>query len=938
MHPPHSPDTSYIRKWLGEAAALVSSVKIPQTIQISSGVAFPSNLSSTPPLTSHPSTTPPLTDSHMSSTPPLTDSQMSLTPPFSVPQMPLTPPITSSFFPTTHISADQFSSSPILTRLTSTPPSAYFPSTPPPSASYIHSSNFLSYLSSAPPHVATSYVPSTPPPSAEYFPSTPPPSTYLLFGSERGGVLSTDALRHSQLLQAKLAELAAARSSPWPEENDIQSTSINISSPVFVSTTTKSEMIKTGRENSSLVDNYNTWTGKTSDNKTDKTLDWRIKEIQNESPVHDKSLSEEYSSFKYTPETKIPESYEKQNDLIKFSSENTESEAPRSFLGLSVSKPIEYVQKESDWSISNRVKSIFEDIKKNAISDFVKQRELDESMKEGAKLQDDKTKGTQFTGDWWTSLTDRNKIAEDLENKTSWGYNEINRVSERNTDLDDLMKSSSESQTLDDKMAVDLEMKILDEEVAQAMKSNANWMDNGKISPPNKHDDLISKTNARNITKTADNSQYHEMSSSAEIHKDGVTPPISEQKEIDHKNKGVTIEEATFKRSGREGRRGSDGGSGRVNRGSRGDTPPLSRESRGSFKRARRGSGEGGSPVGGGAMVEECIIRPRVEAEKSNDEEVPQVTVSTELLREGSEFSKTLKGVQTEMDSLTRLTDNVFEEVDKTGDNTPTIVSQIVMKSLNERPKVLGGENGDEILVSDSSAATCTVSLSSSESRKSWAGIDSGSRETKSDCRDSRDSDKSSISTSSSRSDMESESTKRVRAYLESLSARIKQQIPYSSSSDSHNSSSTAPSSRLVSMSSSETPPTSARLMSYSSSETPPSSACPMSVSSSETPPNSADAVAGTPGARPSLTESPTSSAFFGSTPPHSAGLSSSTNMTVDALSLMAGDGAIPAAGLLQRATSCDSINSDTSITLGELEEAAGQVTAQLSTTLIYDA
>lgn len=786
-------------------------------------------------------------------------------------------------------------------------------------------------------------MPSTPPPSAEYFPSTPPTSSYLAFGSERGGVLSTDALRHSQLLQSRLAEVAASRGISSAEGNDT-SNSLNRSSPVFVTPTSTAD-INSEKEKISLPGNYNTRSAKTNHSKVDnKTLDRRLKETKSDTNIDEKHSSEEYSSIKYTPETKIPEKYEKQGNNFKLSPENTEGEITKSFLGLSVVKPVEYVQKESDWSISNRVKSIFDDIKRNAISDFVKS----ESAKDSSKALDDKTKLAQTSGDWWSSLTDRNKLSEDLEKNSLWGYNETSHVPERNIDLSltkssvDINSATSRGESiLEDRIAIDLEIKKLDEEVAQTMKSNTNWKENTNISSLNKNNESVGDNNARNLTKTDDHLQNGDVNCNREIIKEESTPPISEQKEVDHKNKGVTNEEAAFKRSGREVRSGSDGGGARGSWGSRGDTPPLSRESRGSLKRARRGSGEGGSPVGGGAMVEDCIIRTRVEAEKASDEEVTEVAVSTELLREGSEFSKTLKGVQTGMDSLTRLTDNVFEEGDKNDDEVNVIVNHVSIQPLNERPKVLGGENSENSENTNNQDTQkkdpAEVNLSSSENRKSWAGMESGSRDTKSDSRDSRDSDKSSMSTSSSRSDMESESTKRVRAYLESLSARIKQQIPYSSSGESHNSSSTGTSSRLVSMSSSETPPTSARLTSYSSSETPPSSACPMSLSSSETPPNSADAVAGTPGARPSLSDTPTSPAFFSSTPPFSAGFNSNN---ADSLSFLSNDAfgtVTPQPGILQRASSCDSINSDTSISLEELEEAVGQVTAQLSVTLIYD-
>ena len=946
---PQSPDSSYIRKWLGEAAALVSAVKIPQTVQFSSSIGFSSNLSSTPPPASALSSTPPLTDSHLSSTPPLTDSQLSISPPFTVAHLPTTP-ISNSLFANSHSSATHFASSPIHSKVASTPPSLYFPSTPLPSASFLHSSGSPSYLPTSSPPISASYVPSTPPPSAEYFPSTPPTSSYLAFSSERGSKMSTDALRHSQLLQARLAEVVAARRSSWIDGSEILSNAAKIQSPSIVASD-----ILTEKNSITSVGNYNTWSGRTNPILEDKTLDWRLKEMKSDKNLHQtSSLSEEYPSFKYTPETKIPEVYDKP-DPFKLATGLLDKDTTKSFLGFSTTKATDYLSKESDWSITNRVKNIFDDIKKNAMSDFAKQREEDESNN-ALKLNEEKNKSSQFGSDWWSTFTDRNKLSEDLSTKKDWVYS--TEVGEDIRSGIDLIKTSDSERIIplnnvltEEKITEELEAKKLDDEVAETLKITAQWSDNTHIDAKIMNDtENISVVNSKNAIKSEKNDEFKDENSnnSKNIMIDyampTTTPPqILDQKENDNKNKTPTMEEATFKRSGREGRRGSDGA--RERRGSRGDTPPLSRESRGSFKRARRGSGgEGGSPVGGGAMVEECIIRPRVEAEKSSDEEVAEVTVSTELLREGSEFSKTLKGVQTEMDSLTRLTDNVFYEKKNNAEaNAVQRASASISRVLNERPKVLGGENIESVVifadnVSNNINDHSVVNFSSaSEHRRSWAGIDSNNRDAKSDSRDSRDSDKSSMSTSSSKSDVESESTKRVRAYLDSINPRFKPQMTISSSSESQHSSSTAASSRLVSMSSSETPPMSARLMSCSSSETPPSSACPMSLTSSETPPNSADAVAGTPGSRPSLSDTPPSPAFFAPTPPLSAGFGSNMNSDPAGSGESVGAYGTGGAGLLQRTTSCDSINSDTSVTLGELEEAVGQVTAQLSVTLIYD-
>lgn len=753
-----------------------------------------------------------------------------------------------------------------------------------------------------------------------------------MLGSERGGVLSTDALRHSQLLQTRLAEVVAARRNSWLDENDILSTPAKALDPGLAAP----------EKNTPASNNYSAWKEKCSDNAESKPIDWKVSEVLDEKQAIEKVATEEYSSLKYTPETKIPDQVfaKPADDTMKFpvSPNIVEPEITKSFLNITTPKvTMDFIQKESDWSISNRVKSIFDDIKRNAISDFVKQKELDESAKDGKDMgPEDKLKTSPMAGDWWSSFTDKNKVSEDLASKRNWPFIDTQSAKEGIPSIDSMKTGNTMPHNptiLQDKLSAELEIKILDEEVAQTMKSNTDWLENTRNSMQIAENETLGENNSKNTLISSIIAESKDENSNRNVQTVPFNVAGEEQKEEENKNKAITVEETTFKRSGKEGRRGSDGG-GRPSRGSsRGDTPPLSRESRGSFKRARRGSGEGGSPVGGGAMVEECIIRPRVEAEKPTDEEAAEVSASTELMREGSEFSKTLKGVQTGMDSLTRLTDNVFEENERNTEAAIAASELAASKPMNERPKVLGGENYDNVSVTDTSGSDSSqYQCSSSENRKSWSGMDISNRDAMSDSRDSKDSEKSSLSNSSSRSDMESESTKRVRAYLESLSARIKQQIPYSTSSESHNSSSTSASSRLVSMSSSETPPTSARLMSYSSSETPPSSACPMSLSSSETPPSSADAVAGTPGARPSLADTPTSPAFFAPTPPHSAGLNNLGNANLD--------GYVPVAdgnGTLQRTTSWESLNSDTSVNLGELEEAVGQVTAQLSITLIYD-
>ncbi|XP_069975500.1 uncharacterized protein [Penaeus vannamei] len=214
----------------------------------------------------------------------------------------------------------------------------------------------------------------------------------------------------------------------------------------------------------------------------------------------------------------------------------------------------------------------------------------------------------------------------------------------------------------------------------------------------------------------------------------------------------------------------------------------------------------------------------------------------------------------------------------------------------------------------------------------------------------------------------EDASTRRVREYIASLSARLRQ-IPDDNSigQDSLSQMSTPPPSAAFPVTppnsaarlSGETPPSSAGLyVPYGSrppsSSTPPSSATglrnlyssrrasadasPLSpvvftLSTSrrlslDTPPSSADLVSATPpnsaSSQAVFGETPPSSAGYSSTPPNSAGLAGAFEAGV-------------AAGTLKRAMSCDSVSSDTSVTLNELEDTCGQVTGHLAIQLIYD-
>ncbi|XP_042881869.1 uncharacterized protein LOC122259282 [Penaeus japonicus] len=214
----------------------------------------------------------------------------------------------------------------------------------------------------------------------------------------------------------------------------------------------------------------------------------------------------------------------------------------------------------------------------------------------------------------------------------------------------------------------------------------------------------------------------------------------------------------------------------------------------------------------------------------------------------------------------------------------------------------------------------------------------------------------------------EDASTRRVREYIASLSARLRQ-IPDDSSigQDSLSQMRTPPPSAAFPITppnsaarlSGETPPSSAGLYTPfgsrpPSSSTPPSSATglrnlyssrrasadasPLSpvvftLSTSrrlslDTPPSSADLVTATP------PNSASSQAVFGETPPSSAGYSSTPPNSAGLAGAFEGG---VSAGMLKRAMSCDSVSSDTSVTLGELEDTCGQVTGHLAIQLIYD-
>ncbi|XP_076062562.1 uncharacterized protein LOC143037862 [Oratosquilla oratoria] len=119
----------------------------------------------------------------------------------------------------------------------------------------------------------------------------------------------------------------------------------------------------------------------------------------------------------------------------------------------------------------------------------------------------------------------------------------------------------------------------------------------------------------------------------------------------------------------------------------------------------------------------------------------------------------------------------------------------------------------------------------------------------------------------------------------------------------------------------------------------------PNSASFPGTPPNSSahsrshshfDSYSDTPPSSAGFTQTPPNSAFsnpsssLSDTPPNSADPSSGHSFDSSALTGSS-------SGILKRAMSCDSVNSDTSVTLNELEDTTGQITGYLSIELLYD-
>lgn len=221
----------------------------------------------------------------------------------------------------------------------------------------------------------------------------------------------------------------------------------------------------------------------------------------------------------------------------------------------------------------------------------------------------------------------------------------------------------------------------------------------------------------------------------------------------------------------------------------------------------------------------------------------------------------------------------------------------------------------------------------------------------------------------------EDESTRRVREYIASLSARLRQlpdeedlnrgPLEYLGTPPTSATLPITPPNSVTTKSFTDTPPSSAGPFSACSSNratvssTPPSSAglrgsftsrrasmdaslSPLSPGvfslgigrrlSLDTPPSSAGLHTATP------PNSASSQHVFGETPPSSAGYSSTPPNSAELTgSFDAGVAGMGPTSTLKRAMSCDSVSSDTSVTLGELEDTSGQVTGHLAIQLIYD-
>ena len=191
----------------------------------------------------------------------------------------------------------------------------------------------------------------------------------------------------------------------------------------------------------------------------------------------------------------------------------------------------------------------------------------------------------------------------------------------------------------------------------------------------------------------------------------------------------------------------------------------------------------------------------------------------------------------------------------------------------------------------------------------------------------------------------EEESRRRVREYIASLSARLEKIPDHSDSIETY-----IPPPDLFPTTPEYTKPLD---FGNNSIDTPPSSADnvfhngPNALSNRHpSTPSSTEPTVGTPGTRPSLSSmnecSPAgSSSFFNMTPPSSAIVQSTGyfNTPPNSIDLTSSfdQGSSQGSGILKRAMSCDSVSSDTSITLGELEEQFGQVTGHLTVELIYD-
>ena len=796
-----SSDTSYVRKWLNEAASMISSAKTSQFLQYPGQQQNASNLS-TPPLTSNLSTASPLSDSHFSSTTQLSDSQLS-----SNSSSINTKIIKSSSIKRPYLSSNDPQENSFLHSSISKTSSPVFQYSPP------KSSAFSSYRLNMPPpplNIIETFMPSTPPSSAKTFGSAPyfPSGFGQISSGEDKNSTVRKAAEHFNILQSRLEKVAASQESHWTmRQNDSSDENRG-----------KSDEFSSKSKNLSPCHRYYDSEIEDSDSMTNVAkynIDGKKDTSKTDVERHESQGKKSRQAF---VNKKVSNTSDCQNNAIICEADNPKPHETVFKSFLNIKKYVEH-QDMSDISISERVTNILDTIKRNAISDIIKQNNVDDF---------DKT--SVYPNDLLLLLTNNNGTIPDL-GSAEW---------------------KDKSQLINTK---------------ENLKS--------KLQHAEKDLDLIKLYES--TTNTASYNPFLDGDAGYEYINECINPfseDLITDLSIDSSDEKFNNDK--FIAGCRSKRRDSDSDESKTdvrNNKNAAGTPVLSRESSGSFKRKRRCSAEGGSPIN---IAEECIIKSRVEDEGISEEVFQNIEKSSPILKEGSEFSKTLKGVQSGMDNLTKLTDNVFVYEDDSQNNSPKSIQTTFLPS-DERPVVIGGESEKSSFNTVDDHEVVSINENSI---------------------------KSILTRLNSSNNPQSESTQRVRAYLESLHSRSLQ----SNSSDICQSVTTA----LP-----ETPPISAHT-SYSSSETPP----PIS--------HSLETV-GTPDDKFVSSDGHVIPTFVYTTPPHSAGYNTKQP---DPLGLSDGNGQ---PGTLQRSHSCETINSDTSITLDDFEEAACQVIGNLTVTLIYD-